>query len=195
MLEALEREHPGALDLPEHGEISSYIGSLVARKKQGKLGPPKSRAPPVSGELKKAIRDLHDKWDQEDPKHKVMRGGTLKTYAIPDIYRHLRAMHDRQFRIPDKAKFKKLFDEDTYPGEIKEYCEEEMFYRVAYEDGDAEDLYFIELEPLLDDKGSVVRPVVAPKTFPTGAQISAVVSAHRKAKKPGPAVNPVLRAL
>ena len=70
-----------------------------------------------------------------------------------------------------------------------------MFYRVAYEDGDAEDLYFIELEPLLDDKDAIVRPVVAPKTFPTEAQISAVVSAHRKAKKPGPAVNPVLRAL
>ena len=108
------------MDLPEHGEISSYMGSLVARKKKGKLGPPKSRAPPVSEELKKAIRDLHDKWDQEDPKHKVMRGGTLKTCAIPDIYRHLRAMHDRQFRIPDKAKFKKLFDEDTCPGQIKE---------------------------------------------------------------------------
>jgi hypothetical protein len=41
---------------------------------------------------------------------------------------------------------KKLFDEDTHPGEIKEYCEEEMFYRVACEDGDAEDLYFIGLE-------------------------------------------------
>jgi hypothetical protein len=27
---------------------------------------------------------MANKWDQEDPKHKAIRGGTLKTHAMPE---------------------------------------------------------------------------------------------------------------
>ena len=47
MPEALQLLHPEALNLPEHGEISSFIGSLVSRAKKGKTGTPGTRAPPV----------------------------------------------------------------------------------------------------------------------------------------------------
>jgi hypothetical protein len=47
------------------------------------------------------------------------------------------------------------------------------------EDRDAEDLYFIDPEPLLDDKVVIVRPVVAPRPFPTEAQISVIAPAQK----------------
>jgi len=125
MLEALQQAHPGALDLPEHGGISSYIGSLVARKKQGKVGPPKSRAIPVSENQKKAIQATYDEWDGEDPKHKVIRGGSMKTFIMSDIYRHLRAAYDKQFRIPNGAKFKKLFEGEPFPGKTTNFNDED----------------------------------------------------------------------
>jgi hypothetical protein len=53
MLEALQLLHPEALNLPEHGEIPSFIGSLVSRAKKGKTGIPGTRAPPVPENVKK----------------------------------------------------------------------------------------------------------------------------------------------
>ena len=92
MLEALQLLHPEALNLPEHGEIPSFIGSLVSRAKKGKTGIPGTRAPPVPENVKKLIRDLDSDWAATN--HKVMRGDKLVKYTMLDVYIHLKAAHD-----------------------------------------------------------------------------------------------------
>jgi hypothetical protein len=92
MLEALQLLHPEALNLPEHGEIPSFIGSLVSRAKKGKTGIPGTRAPPVPENVKKLIRDLDSDWAATN--HKVMRGDKLVKYTMLDVCIHLKAAHD-----------------------------------------------------------------------------------------------------
>jgi len=84
------------MDLPEQGEISSYIGSLVARKKKGITVMPQARASPIPEKLKKFIYGLGELW--ETTNHKIpratARGTSLKAYTRKDIYDKAKADHD-----------------------------------------------------------------------------------------------------
>jgi len=97
MLEVLQQQNPGAMDLPEQGEISSYIGSLVARKKKGIIEMPQARAAPIPDSVKKIINELGVLWETTD--HKIPRatargGMSLKAYTRKDIYDQPKADHD-----------------------------------------------------------------------------------------------------
>ena len=111
MLEALQLLQPEALNLPEHGEISSFIGSLVSRAKKGKTGTPGTRALPVPENVKKLIRDLDSDWAATN--HKVIRGDKLVKYTMLDVYIHLKAAHDSSGsldRFPTENQVKSYLD-------------------------------------------------------------------------------------
>ena len=99
MLEVLQRANPGALDLPEHGEIASFIGSLVARAKKGKTGLPRARPAPVPEALQRMVEELDTRWSAP-PKHQVKKNGKLKPFVKLDLYLHLKAEHDAAGRGP-----------------------------------------------------------------------------------------------
>ena len=81
------------MDLPEHGEIASYIGSLVGRKKKGITAQPQARAPPVSEHIVRDIQELDVRWGLE--RKRITKGNPPKTrvYSYEDIYDHLLAAH------------------------------------------------------------------------------------------------------
>jgi hypothetical protein len=58
---------------------------------------------------------------------------------------------------------------------------------VVYDDGDNEDLGFIELRKILEDPAVIVYPAVMPRAFPTESQVASVVSAHKKSRSQGAA--------
>jgi hypothetical protein len=69
MLEVLAEENPGVIALPGFSEISSFVGSLIARAKKGKAGLPKARAPPITPEQVEEVRRLDQLWEDEGRRH------------------------------------------------------------------------------------------------------------------------------
>jgi hypothetical protein len=92
MLEVLSRENKGALDLPEFGEIASFIGSMVQRVKKGKpLACPKAKAPPIPDEIREQVQVLDQLWHATN--HQLQRGDKLRNFQKLDIYEAIKGIH------------------------------------------------------------------------------------------------------
>jgi hypothetical protein len=161
---------------------SDYINRGSKRKaKEGDEGkrigsPPKKRRvlqprdPPLTENLKQEIVGLMEKFNSPGV-----------------IYNHVRSAHDSQFKVPVGSQLKKLFSKDKkkksfFLGHVKE-LNSDCTYKILYEDGDGEDLYFHELEPLLADPTVVVRPVIHPPPFPTKKRIKYFIQNFKQGKQ------------
>ena len=89
MLELLSQENPGVIALPGYNEVSSFVGSLIARvKKYGRnCGMPKARAPPITNELATEIESLDLQWERSG--HRI-RG---RVYTKLALYEEIKARH------------------------------------------------------------------------------------------------------
>ena len=96
MLEVLQKAHPGIIALPGFSEISSFVGSLVARAKVGKTDYPEPRKTTPAA-MASAIQDLDVLWsNEEQPGHTPNRPrighriGTKK-FVVQDLYNAMKA--------------------------------------------------------------------------------------------------------
>ena len=119
MLEVLQKAHPGIIALPGFSEISSFVGSLVARAKVGKTDYPEPRKTTPAA-MASAIQDLDVLWsNEEQPGHTPNRPrighriGTKK-FVVQDLYDAMKARYttgdpgsiDDDF--PEASRFKSL---------------------------------------------------------------------------------------
>jgi hypothetical protein len=119
MLEVLQKAHPGVIALPGFSEISSFVGTLVARAKVGKTSYPEPRKMTPAA-MASATEDLDLLWSNEtQPGHTIERPrighriGTKK-FVVQGLYDALKEMHttgdpgvvDDDF--PEASRFKSL---------------------------------------------------------------------------------------
>jgi hypothetical protein len=122
MLEVLQKAHPGIIALPGFGEISGFVGSLVARAKVGKTDYHEPRVGPTPAAIASSIEDLDVLWSNEiQPGHTIDRprmGHRIgaKKFVVQDLYGAMKESYtigdpgslDDDF--PEPSRFKSLIN-------------------------------------------------------------------------------------
>ena len=116
MLEVLQKSHPGIIALPGFSEISSFVGSLIARAKVGKTDYPEPRAGPIPTAIQQTIEALDVLWSNEEQPGALPRGHRIgtKKFTVQNLYDSLKAHYttgdpgalDDDF--PEAGRFKSL---------------------------------------------------------------------------------------
>ena len=116
MLEVLQKSHPGIIALPGFSEISSFVGSLIARAKVGKTDYPEPRAGPTPTAIQQTIEALDVLWSNEDQPGSLPRGHRIgtKKFTVQDLYDSLKAYYNTgdpgalDDDFPEVGRFKSL---------------------------------------------------------------------------------------
>ena len=131
---------------------------------------------PLTDHLKKGILDLMSKWNEEKPR---------KKFTVKEVFKHMRAVNDSQFKVPMGSQVRKDFDGEIHCGTVQKFYDEDCSYEVLYEDGEKEDMDLHDLKAFLVDATVIVRPVIEPPPFPTEKRVKNFVENWKKSQKRG----------